>query len=261
MTYFRPRLPSGDFYSTFRAVKFFTVQKDRFHAILADLNQITDEDIKSLNQLRRQYPYFQNQYVMIAKALKDREHPKLNAFLKKAAIYVADRSLLKGIVTGEHDFSAPLNSVQKNRQTATSAESTANNNQEMIKELEKDLKENKEKKRLWAKKLEQDELKAKSETAQAVRKTKKNQSQLIEKFIQNEPQIKKQKSDSEEKSQEQADLCSKNGKQFDEFYTETLARLMVRQKKRKKAIEIYEKLMLKFPEKRAYFASQIEDIK
>ena len=240
------------------------MQKDRFHAILADLNQITDEDIKSLNQLRRQYPYFQNQYVMIAKALKDREHPKLDAFLKKAAIYVADRSLLKDIVTGEHDFSAPLNSMQKNWQPDTSAENTANNNQEMIKELEKDLKGNKQKKRLWAKKLEHDEL-AKSEATHAVKKnkgkTKKNQSELIEKFIQNEPQMKKQKPDSDENSHEQADLCSKNVKQSDRFYTETLAKLMARQKKRKKAIEIYEKLMLKFPEKRAYFAAQIEKIK
>ena len=222
------------------------MQKDRFHAILADLNQITDEDIKSLNQLRSRYPYFQNPYVMIAKALKDREHPKLDAFLKKAAIYVADRSLLKDIVTGEHDFSAA---------------NTIENNEEMLKELEKDLKENKQKKRLWVKKLEQDELKAKSETAQKVKKTKKNQSELIEKFIQNEPQMKKRNPDSDESSHEQADLCSKNVKQSDRFYTETLARLMVRQKKRKKAIEIYEKLMLKFPEKRAYFASQIEDIK
>ena len=256
MIYFRPRLPSGDFYSTFRAVKFFTVQKDRFHAILTDLNQITDEDIKSLNQLRRQYPYFQNQYVMIAKALKDREHPKLDAFLKKAAIYVADRSLLKGIITGEYDFSTPLNRMQSSTPQANTTKS-----REVLKELEKDLKENKKKKRLWAKKLEEDELKARSKTAQAVRKTKKNQSQLIEKFIQNEPQMKKQKPDSGENSHEQADLCSKNVKQSDRFYTETLAKLMVRQKKRKKAIEIYKKLMLKFPEKRAYFAAQIEEIK
>jgi hypothetical protein len=40
-----------------------------------------------------------------------------------------------------------------------------------------------------------------------------------------------------------------------------MAKLMVRQQKYKKAIQIYEKLGLKFPEKRTYFASQIEKVK
>ena len=319
------------------------MQKDRFYAILADLDQITDEDIKSLNQLRKQHPYFQNQYVMIAKALKDRDHPKVNAFVKKAAIYVADRGLLKGIVTGTHDFAAPSNTVEATPPPAVSTEEKnptkevrtpepkeakavgtkeapasetapaqvvtepkakpapetrpvkpepasspktdqpapahaevpipptaetpepVEDNQEMINELEKDLKEIKEKKRLLAKLLEQGEAKTQSEPASTTKKprkkTKKNQSELIEKFIQNEPQMEKHKLASDENSYEQVDLASENIRQSDKFYTETLAKLMVKQKKYKKAVEIYEKLRLKFPEKRAYFASQIEKVK
>ena len=73
--------------------------------------------------------------------------------------------------------------------------------------------------------------------------------------------MEKQKLSSDENSQTQVDLASENIKDSDKFYTETLATLMVKQKKYKKAIKIYEQLGLKFPEKRAYFASQIEKLK
>jgi hypothetical protein len=83
------------------------------------------------------------------------------------------------------------------------------------------------------------------------------QSELIDKFIIANPRI--------EPVRDKTSLTSVDkSKPFIEeegsFVTETLAKIYVNQEYYSKAIDIYEKLSLKFPEKSSYFASQIEKI-
>lgn len=332
------------------------MDKERFNTLLADMDKITDTDIKSLNQLRKQYPYFQNQYVLIAKALKSRSHPKTDAFIKKAAIYSADRALLKSIIMEEHAFApvaeepvveqpeavsnpsekvddkvesvviptatepeitvsavtaaeisietvaAPKNEDSEPKAPEAIPESVAElktttvtqpekeippvlektvtenttsetevkaprveSNQALIDELARDLLEIRKKKQLIAKMLEQQEAKQVEKKPKEVKKkassSKNSQSELIEKFIQNEPQMGRQKLVPDENQPGQTDLAAQFIRESEDFHTETMANIMVFQKKYRKAIQIYEKLGLKFPEKRAYFASQIEKVK
>ena len=57
------------------------------------------------------------------------------------------------------------------------------------------------------------------------------------------------------------DLSEKSWSSNYELMTETLAKVFVKQKKFKKAIEAYQILGLKYPEKNSLFANQIKEIK
>ena len=84
----------------------------------------------------------------------------------------------------------------------------------------------------------------------------KKEDVIIERFIYNEPQIKPlaaDKLDNENKAK-------KSSEDKDELVTETLARIYTDQMLYHKAIATYQKLILKFPEKKLYFAAQIEQL-
>jgi hypothetical protein len=87
---------------------------------------------------------------------------------------------------------------------------------------------------------------------------KEQQSELIDRFIIANPRIEP----SREKSDIQPeDLSSASSELQGPFVTDTLARIYIQQGYYSKAIEIYEKLSLKYPEKSSYFAAQIEKVK
>ncbi|TND09192.1 MAG: hypothetical protein FD123_1595 [Bacteroidetes bacterium] len=83
------------------------------------------------------------------------------------------------------------------------------------------------------------------------------QDELIDKFIQEAPRIKPQRSE----FYNPVNMAKKSVTEDSELITETLARIYEKQGNIPKAIRAYQKLSLKFPEKSLYFASLIENLK
>jgi hypothetical protein len=79
---------------------------------------------------------------------------------------------------------------------------------------------------------------------------------LIEQFINNEPGVIK----ADKPTSLKGDAAAGSIKESDSFITDTLAQIYVKQGLFAKAIYAYERLSLKYPEKSAYFAAQIEKI-
>ncbi len=107
----------------------------------------------------------------------------------------------------------------------------------------------------------------KSKTKLSPDKSKKNipakknreQQEIIDKFIKKEPSIKRKKA--EEPVENSSDLSKSSVSFGNDLVSENLAKVMIKQGKINKAIDIYKKLIWKFPQKKAYFASQIESLK
>lgn len=84
------------------------------------------------------------------------------------------------------------------------------------------------------------------------------QSELIDRFIISNPRIEPRREKIETPI---PDISTPYVEERGGFVTETLARIYITQGYYSRAIDIYEKLSLKFPEKSSYFASQIEKVK
>ena len=104
-------------------------------------------------------------------------------------------------------------------------------------------------------------LNATEETTAKNKLGKDEQMEIIENFIKKDPRISSLNYVEKEEYTAKKDLSEKNIAAEDGFVSESLANIMVKQGKIQRAIEIFEKLMLKNPAKRPYFATRIDELK
>ncbi len=92
------------------------------------------------------------------------------------------------------------------------------------------------------------------------KKIKKEQSHIIDQFIAKEPSIERRIISADINTGSQEDLSEQSSEFGEGLVSETLANIFIKQGKKDKAKEIYKKLIWKFPQKKAYFATLIDDL-
>lgn len=92
-------------------------------------------------------------------------------------------------------------------------------------------------------------------------KSQQEQTEIIDNFIKNSPVLSVPNLSADSEGVSQDDLSKSSTKFTDDIASENLAKIYVKQGKRKDAEKIYKKLMVKFPQKKAYFADRIQKLK
>ncbi|HEX6225716.1 MAG TPA: tetratricopeptide repeat protein [Chryseolinea sp.] len=307
------------------------MEKDLLKKILQNYPSSSVEEAKDLHSMRETYPYSQLLHVLAARTSKEHGFAEQLTELQLAAVYSADRAILKNMMsdafgnggmlaandeapnitaapiveslaqTKEKKTEIPLSSANESDDLAEkvikdvtalynarhnfemmfvdnpgadlkptgSGDDHAKTKRERIIELSKALNaqhameseetKNPKRKHPDRKDIIDEIVDTKSQIEPANEK-QKEQLEIIEQFIKTQPSI----SNAKDKAGnfQEGDLSSiKTGEFTDNIVSETLVELLLKQGKRDKAIEVLKKLIWKFPQKKAYFAAQIEELK
>ncbi len=252
---------------------------------------INERYADTLDQVLEAFPYFQSARVLKLKHLYNQDSFNYNNTLKQTAAYTTDRGILFDFITSDSFVSVQKGLYEKKleelmnmsvigsevvivehkvsqaelleQSILTSIKEAASPEEvQAVTQLEigKPLEFNKTERHSFQEWLQLSRLKPIIRTdepakVEAVSDEKRKKLDLIDKFIENNPKIKPVAKDAI------AATVEPIIEDTSFLMTETLARVYLEQKKYSKAIQAYEILILKYPEKSSFFANRISDIK
>lgn len=234
------------------------MNREKFDKFIENYDSNNEIFVSQMALLIEKYPYFQLPRFFLTKSLKDQNKNGLDIALNQLALYTANRGLLK------QKIESKVKSTKKVKDTKPSntTKKIQNNLQALVKE--KKLKSQSNKKVHFSKDLKLsflDWIKYTEENQNIqIQESKKleplkNKLSIIDRFIEADPKISPMEKNEPIESLINGDFNS------EELMTESLAKILLRQKKYKKAIKAYKILSLKYPEKNVFFAGQIQKIK
>ena len=230
------------------------------------------ETLYELRNLVALYPYYQTARLLLLQNMYLLHETSFDDELRRAAIYITDRKTLFNLVEASHyHIKTAAEKMEEEAREAQRSEQSNNRTLSIINEyLESTPKDSQNEDDDTGRKPTPADaavdyvaylLKTESQEdkeAEAARPQMKGQD-LIDSFIndnggkiqlQDKPTYKPETEDEEDKQNEQND--------YDEgYFTETLAKIYIKQGRYSKALEIIQRLNLNYPKKNAYFADQI----
>ncbi len=233
------------------------MDRQQFISYIKEPGKLDQTSLEGIESLSQRFPYCQSLQILHLLNLKMVNHVMYSEQLKSTAAHIADRKRLKELIRGlleevavtsaEAEAEEPIQPVQP-LQPSQHDESIVPVVEEDEEDRLKKLKQIVES-RLKQIALEKDQIPEPEESVLT-------KEELVDKFITEQPSLSRPKpgffdpvKEAKSSREEQPGLV-----------TETLARVHVQQGNIDKAIEIYRKLSLNFPEKSAYFAAQIRKL-
>lgn len=248
------------------------MNNERFFHIMQSPESMNQADTKSLYDLISLFPNFQTAHILLLYNLYNTNSDKFDLQLRESAIYVSDRKLLFNFI---HNISRtvifkPIPTEQDDQELINNEKST----QELL-DFEDTLGIEDEPSKVVNFEINvidtstvdlanTGEIMEFAEDEQVLEpeiiepEVISSPMDLISQFIDKNPAFtpnRMQITDAHE------DISEPSNIETEELATETLALIYTSQKLFEKAILVYEKLILKFPEKSTYFASRIEELR
>ena len=226
------------------------------------------ETLYDLRSLIAQYPYYQTARLLMLKNLYILHDPTFDEELRRAAIYITDRKVIFNLVESAHYQLKTTEKTADEKKQTKGAEQRPSTNELIDKFLEtipvEEEKDKSKKRKPTAADAAIDYVAYLLETEEKEDvKSEETESSptldLIDSFINNNEQGRIELKENIEYVPEIADEDDKNGENEDEegYFTETLARIYIKQGRYSQALEIIKRLNLAYPKKNAYFADQI----
>lgn len=273
------------------------MNRSDFINMMSETGTLSQQSLGEVYELVDIFPYFQSAHLLLLKGLHDNADVKFESQLKNSAIHIADREVLYYLLAEKpvevveppkEIIEARIPEPAEASETEQTVIESARNSIELISEFERitDMPQNQddqdqEEESIFYmdpgfslseqddlleldldinKKYDEDDNAIEAEVKTVLEKPsgKQLQADLIDRFIIANPRIEPNR---EKTNVPVEDISKPYTEEKGGFVTETLARIYVSQGYYSKAIDIYEKLSLKFPEKSSYFASQIEKVK
>jgi hypothetical protein len=233
----------------------------------------------ALENMVLQYPYFQAARALHLKGLYNQDSFRYNYELKKTAAYTTDRTILFEFITSDHfatlqqdkidaiqEYIQNINvhaieeiKIEQVNSAPIDEEKNATRSEEKL-GIGAPLNFSKTEKHSFQEWLQLTKLqpieRGTLENTSNSHIEKEKKIALIDKFIEANPKITPVK--------EHVEIPRNTIKSIEEpthLMTETLAKVFLEQKKYHKAIQAYEILILKYPEKSSFFADRINEIK
>ena len=230
-----------------------------FFALLDDSDSSSSKQLEALETLIKKYPDFHLARIHNLKILQHHNPIAFNKQLPHTAIATYDRELLYEFIENNKITSTVKKTLKEKQIKKVAPEVENYQNEKSDKKVIEERVLFEESEEVIPKKLYFSEWARYLKTKQAITKeniTLENKFQLIDSFLTTTKRIVPDKN-----IKNTVDLSEKSLTSTNELMTETLAKVFVKQKRYDKAVQAYQILGLKYPEKNSFFADQIKEIK